>query len=108
MVDKDVVVEMRRQGATVTQIAQHFGVSISNISRMLCRNGFPMRAKKCNAFYTVYLAATDEVVACGTAKECAERLGYANAMSFCSVISQTKAGRHKKYIFVVDKEEADG
>ena len=103
-VDKNVAVAMWQQGATLREIVEVLGTSTSNISHLLRRCGFETRGRTVRAYYTVYLAATDEIVASGTACECAEQLGLANAGSFRSIMSHTKAGRHGKYVFCVDKE----
>lgn len=104
-VDKNAAVAMRQQGATLEEIAQALGTNHKYISQLLQRCGFTPRKRICNAYYTVYLAATDEIVATGTARECAEQLGMANVMSFHSIASHTRAGQRSKYVFYVDKED---
>ncbi len=104
-IDKSAAIEMRRQGATMEHIAQRFGVSESYISKMLRCSGLEARRRRSNTYYTVYLAATDEIVASGDAYECAELMGLKNVMSFYSIVSHTSKGRTNKYIFVTDKEE---
>lgn len=33
------------------------------------------------AWYTIYLAASDEIVACGTAEDCVQTLGFPASLS---------------------------
>ena len=46
--------------------------------------------------YTVYLRRTDELVASGTAKECAAQLGMTTA-SFYDMEKRVRKGKQKKY-----------
>lgn len=55
-------------------------------------------------WYVVYLADTDEVVANGTALECAEQLKRSLNGFYC-LISQTRSGRIKKYVVVTLEDE---
>lgn len=52
-------------------------------------------------WYTVYGAKTGDLIASGTSKMCARRLGYKSANSFASASSHGRSGRHPahKYIF---------
>lgn len=52
-------------------------------------------------YYTVYLNENDEVVASGTAKECATQM-HKSINGFHSLVSKNKNGVHKKYTVVVD------
>ena len=54
-------------------------------------------------YYTVYLNKTDEIVAFGTAKECAEKLHLADVEVFYATVSKNKSGILKKYTVVVDE-----
>ena len=38
------------------------------------------------AWYTVYLAATDEIAACGTAEDCVKALGLSSVPVFRSIV----------------------
>lgn len=42
------------------------------------------------AWYTVYLAATDEIAACGTAEDCVKALGLSSVPVFRSIVSHTR------------------
>ena len=58
-------------------------------------------------YYTVYRNGTDEVVAFGTAEECAKIRGI-TLDSFHSFVSNTRSGRTKTYSVIVediDEEE---
>ena len=50
-------------------------------------------------YYTVYRNGSDDVVAFGTAKECAEARGM-TLRSFYSFISNTRSGRTKTYTVI--------
>lgn len=47
-------------------------------------------------YYTVWLSKTDQIVATGTAEECAEQLGMTKA-SFYSLVWRAREGMRKKY-----------
>lgn len=49
-------------------------------------------------WYTVYLAATEEVVASGTGPQCAKALGMTLSSFYCAV-DRTQRGRQNKYVF---------
>ena len=59
-------------------------------------------------YYTVYKNKTDEIVAFGSAAECAEKLGITRD-SFHSFVSNTRSGRTKTYTVLVEdyKPEAE-
>lgn len=42
------------------------------------------------AWYTVYLAATDEIAACGTAEDCVRARGLSSVPVFRSIVSHTR------------------
>ena len=63
-------------------------------------------------WYTVWDAKTGDLIASGTAQQCARRLGYAGANSFASAVSHGLSGKHppKKYIFQrerIERSEVD-
>lgn len=49
-------------------------------------------------WYTVYDAATDEIITSGTGQQCAEALGMTPKV-FYSTVSHTLAGINRKYAF---------
>lgn len=53
-------------------------------------------------YYTVYRSKTDEIVASGTAPECAASLGRSLA-SFYSLISNFRTGKNKR--FEIEQED---
>lgn len=56
-------------------------------------------------YYTVYLRKTDELVAAGTARDCAKALNK-SLNGFHSMVSKNLTGKHKKYeIIVLDAED---
>lgn len=44
-------------------------------------------------WYTIYLAASDEIAACGTAEDCVRALGLSSIAVFHSIMWQRKAAR---------------
>ena len=50
-------------------------------------------------YYTIYLSSTDEIIACGTAKECAKKMKLTIESFYCAV-GRARAGKRKKYIVV--------
>ena len=63
--------------------------------------------KRAKRYYTVYLCKTDEVIAQGTAEECAKQMGFSQANSFFSSLVKHKNGKAHKYIFVSDADELE-
>ena len=57
-------------------------------------------------YYTVYLNETDEVVASGTAKECAVQM-HKSVNGFHSLVSKNRNGVHKKFTVVVEPDLDD-
>jgi len=57
--------------------------------------------KKDVLYYTVYLKKNDEIVAFGTAEECAKMLNI-TLDSFYSAVTRTKKGERKKYEFYAE------
>ena len=53
--------------------------------------------------FAVYLDKTDELLAVGTAAECAHAIGW-SVRDFFTIKSRVKSGKNKKYVFV-DVEE---
>lgn len=48
------------------------------------------------AWYTVYLAATDEIAACGTAEDCVRARGLSSVPVFRSIVSwPSPSGRRR-------------
>lgn len=57
-------------------------------------------------YYTVYLRETEEVIAFGTARECAAMMGI-KYCTFRSEASHAKSGRRQKYIFEKEPYEEE-
>ena len=57
-------------------------------------------------YYTVYLNETDEVVASGTAKECAAQM-HKTVNGIHSLVIKSRKGVHKKYTVVVEPDLDD-
>lgn len=56
-------------------------------------------------YYTVYLNSTDEIVAAGTARECAKKMNRSVESFYCSV-GRTRSGKHKKYTIIEENMNA--
>ena len=65
-----------------------------------------MKKERSKYHYTVYLNATDEVVAFGAAKQCA-KLMNTNYESFQSRVSKWRHNKNKKYSFLIEEITAD-
>lgn len=59
-------------------------------------------------YYTVYEAATDALLAQGTAAECAKTLEFASLHSFYSTASLVAQGKNKKYVIVKNRIDRPG
>lgn len=57
------------------------------------------------AWYTIYLAATDEIAACGTAEDCVQTLGLSSVPVFRSIVSHARhqPEQYPKYIVVTER-----
>ncbi len=57
------------------------------------------------AWYTIYLAASDEIAACGTAEDCVKTLGLSSVPVFRSIVSHTRhmPTQYPKYIIVTER-----
>lgn len=55
-------------------------------------------------WYTVYDARTGDLIASGTSKMCARRLGYKSANSFASASCHSRSGRHPAHKYIFEKE----
>lgn len=55
-------------------------------------------------WYTMYGAKTGDLIASGTSKMCARRLGYKSANSFASASSHGRSGRHPAHKYIFEKE----
>ena len=55
--------------------------------------------------YTIRLAATGEIIASGTAAECAEAMGYKDHKRIYSLLNHVASGNNQKYIIEVSKSK---
>lgn len=58
-------------------------------------------------YYSMYRAATDEIICSGTAKECADFLGIA-VNTFYSMVSKWRSGVRTKWEFYIEPYYAEG
>lgn len=59
------------------------------------------RGSVARTYYTVHLNKTDEMIAFGTAKECAAMMGM-GIWSFYNTVSRCRMGKNKKYSIVTE------
>jgi hypothetical protein len=57
------------------------------------------------AWYTIYLAATDEIVACGTAEDCVQALGLSSVPVFRSIVSHARhqPEQYPRYVILTEQ-----
>lgn len=72
----------------------------------LCDFGEPSHKKRGRKIYTVYLTKNDEIVASGTAEECAKQMGMSKSV-FRTTVSRAKTAKRKKYEVYVYKGEEE-
>lgn len=60
-----------------------------------------------STWYTVYKAKGDELLAIGTAKECAAYLGW-TLSTFYSILSRVKSRKNRTYCFAVENLKTGG
>lgn len=100
---------LHEEGLNGEEIAAQLGLCSTTVNRHRRQMGFPKigRNKK-QHMYTVWSAETENLLCYGTAPECAEMLGLSDVSIFYQTISKTKAGKTKKYIFLVEPYEEEG
>lgn len=97
--------EIRRRNAAGENdqvIAEALNVPVYMVHYWRRKLGLPIRWAKRpkhtkQVIYTVWNAKTDELLACGTARECAGRMGYKNAETFIQMVCRSLQGKTKKY-----------
>ena len=97
-------------GKNYTEIARALGLSVKTVWRWCHEYDRPARPQmtgnRPQKLYYVYLRATDQLVAVGSARECADRMGI-NLLSFYSAVSRTNQGKNKKYEFYQEEMPFD-
>lgn len=94
--------ELYDQGLNYQQTAKRLNRSLSTVARWCHRTGReaqknPVKPQK---LYSVYLRGTDELLAFGTSRECADRLRI-TLQSFYAAVSRSRNGT-KYQIFAED------
>lgn len=99
---------LNEEGLNDREIADELGISQQSASRYRRSLGLPKigRNKK-QRTYTVWSAESEDLLCYGDAYECAKMLGLANADIFYQTVCRTKAGKMKKYIFLVEPYEEE-
>jgi hypothetical protein len=99
---------LREEGLNDQAISTKLGLSQTSVRRYRRKMGFPPTGRNKNQrMYTVWSAETDQLLCYGDAHECTEMLGLANVSIFYQTVSRTKAGRMKKYVFLVEPYEEE-
>lgn len=105
---KDTIRELHAQGLTDLEIAHRMGYAVSTINGHRRQMGLPFNPQvRPQRRYTVYKRKTDELLAFGSARECAKQLGITLA-SFYSAVSRAKTreeGRYEVFVDEVDEED---
>lgn len=94
--------EIRRRneaGQNDTIIAEALGIKTCMVNEWRNKMGLPKRddKRRSSTLYTVWDANSDELLACGTAEECAHYMGYKGKDGFLSMVSRATHGKQKKY-----------
>lgn len=99
---------LNEEGLNDREIADELGISQRSASRYRRSLGLhKIGRNKKQRIYTVWSAETDQLLCYGDAHECTEMLGLANVSIFYQTVSRTKAGRMKKYVFLVEPHEEE-
>ena len=104
--------KLYRDGLIDKEVAAVVGSTPKQVYGWRNRMGYPANGQGGNAVlkqFAVYIAKTDELLAVGTAAECAHAIGW-SVRDFFTVKSRAKSGKNKKCVFVPvedDDEEAD-
>ena len=90
------------------EIAQRLGCSNSTVYKYRKRMGLPaiQRWATTRKYYTVYKRKTDEILAYGTAEECARQLGIRLDSFYCTV-SRTPNRKNPQYEIFIDLVEEE-
>lgn len=99
---------LHEEGLNDREISEELGISQQSASKYRRSLGLPKigRNKK-QRMYTVWSAESEDLLCYGDAYECAKMLGLASADIFYQAVSRTKAGKMKKYIFLVEPYEEE-
>lgn len=95
-------------GMTYERIGKELNRAGSTVAKWLQRTGRNARIpkEKPRKLYSVYLRKTDEIVAFGTARECAARLGM-TLSSFYPTVSRSQSGQQRKYEIISEEIGGD-
>ena len=99
---------LHAKGLVDREIAERLGCSISTVCAHRRRMGLPPAGRRVTRkYYTVYRRRTDELLAYGTAKECAQQLGIRLDSFYCAVSRTPNRGKTKYEIFVDQDTDED-
>lgn len=102
--------ELYNLGLTDREVGKRVGRPNSTIACWRKRNDLPPNGEyigRPHKLYTIYKKNSDELLAFGSAKECADRLGM-KIDSFYSAVTRARKGQREKYnIFVEEVVEED-
>lgn len=99
----NAIVQLNAYGASDREIAEETGIPVNTVRWVrryygLCYN---KGHKPPSRYYTVWNAKTDELIACGTAEECATVMGRSIA-DFHTMVSRVRSGKNKKFVVLVE------
>lgn len=97
--------EIRRRnaaGENDPMIAEALNIPVCIVRYWRKTLGLPVTGTvrhKCTkqVIYTVWNAATDELLACGTSRECANLMGFKSAATFRQMVCRALQGENQKY-----------
>ena len=92
--------EMCKRGATYQELMEEFHIGFTTVWRYKMILGVP-KPPRYYRYYTIYKAATDELLAYGTAQECAKTLRV-NVSKIYQMAHCAKTGKVKKYDILVE------
>lgn len=101
--------EIRRRnalGENDVVIANALGISKVSVGNYRKRMGIPAVRKHHRHMEWMYYTVRDDMgklLACGTAKECAAKMGYEDVVSFRNAVSRAVCGRQNGYVVAKEK-----
>ena len=99
----NAIKRLNAEGKSDQQIAEELGMKASQVrqARYYYKLPFNKAEREPFRYYTVWNAKTDELVADGTAAECAAIMGRSRT-DFYTMVSRVKRGINKKYVVLVE------
>ena len=105
------IMQRYNKGMSDIAIEAEMGLTHGVVFRWRERNNLPANHSGRGwraAFWHVYMAATDELLAQGTRDDIMQLLGIISAQSFRSTVSRVRRGLNKKYVILKDGQDVRG